>query len=84
MSTLTTYKTLSSGNLQIVTPEPLAGPAGAALNGNAKNFTDAILALAPAALGDIIYGGALGAATILPGNTAGARQFLSQTGTGSA
>ena len=36
------------------------------------------------ALGDSIYGGASGAATRLAGNTTTAKQFLSQTGTGSA
>lgn len=35
-------------------------------------------------LGDIIYGGASGAATRLAGNTTTTRQFYSQTGTGSA
>jgi hypothetical protein len=36
------------------------------------------------ALGDIIYGGASGAVTRLAGNITTTRQFLSQTGTGSA
>ena len=35
-------------------------------------------------LGDIIYGGAAGAAARLPGNTAAAREFLVSQGTGSA
>lgn len=35
-------------------------------------------------LGDVIYGGASGASTRLAGNTTTAKQFLSQTGTGTA
>ncbi|HVT37350.1 MAG TPA: DUF2793 domain-containing protein [Nevskiaceae bacterium] len=35
-------------------------------------------------LGDIIYGGASGAGTRLPGNTSATKKFLSQTGSGSA
>jgi hypothetical protein len=35
-------------------------------------------------LGDVIYGAASGTATRLAGNTTTAKQFLSQTGTGSA
>lgn len=36
------------------------------------------------ATGDTVYGGASGAATRLPGNTAATRKFLTETGTGSA
>jgi hypothetical protein len=47
--------------------------------------TNAFNALSPIdSLGDIIYGGALGSNTKLAGNTSATKQFLSQTGTGSA
>jgi hypothetical protein len=44
----------------------------------------AVLANPMSALGDTIYGGVVGAATALSGNTTAARKFLRQTGTGSA
>lgn len=55
----------------------------------ANIITSGILALARGgntfnALGDLIYGGPSAAPTVLSGNTTAARQFLSQTGTGSA
>jgi hypothetical protein len=47
--------------------------------------TNAFNALSPIdSLGDIIYGGALGSNVKLAGNTSATKQFLSQTGTGSA
>ncbi len=46
--------------------------------GNWKSLTVSL-----SALGDLVYGGALGNATRLPGNTTTVRKYLSQTGTGS-
>lgn len=43
MATLSTYKTLSGGAVQIVIPEPLSGDGGQALNDNFKSIADSVL-----------------------------------------
>lgn len=82
--TITDYKSLPTGTIQTIEPQgSLTDPGDLAINNNAKRSTDQILALTPNTLGDIVYGGAAGAATILPGNTSATKKFLTQTGTGS-
>lgn len=52
------------------------------ISGGVISATDVGFANPMSALGDIIYGGASGAATRLAGNTAAAKRFLTQTGNG--
>lgn len=54
MATLSTYKTLSGGAVQIVVPEPLSGDGGQALNDNFKSIADSVLAPG-GATGDLQY-----------------------------
>lgn len=78
MATLSTYKILPAGAVQIVTPEPLSGDGGQALNDNFKHIADSVL-VPGGSIGEIQYndGGALvGAGWKLEG-AVGAERLLS-------